>query len=131
MPHRDSVAGPWRLKESRYTLNGTVCSCGAMHMPPRRVCECGKESLEKFTFSGSGKIISYTTIHVAPAGFEHQTPYNVALIELDEGPVISGVVVGSGLDIGVRVKSVFRRLQTAGEKGVITYGFKFEVIDDN
>jgi uncharacterized OB-fold protein len=131
MPHRESVAGPWRLKQHRYALAGTKCSeCGNMHMPPRRVCECGSENLEVVQFSGEGEIVSYTTIHVAPSGFERKTPYNIALIRLDEGPVVSGVVVGSeGIAVGRRVKSVFRKLYTDGEEGLISYGFKFELVN--
>lgn len=129
MPHRSSVAAPWRLKESRYTFTGTGCgACGNKHMPPRKVCECGNDNLLPFKFSGLGEIISFTEIHVAPAGYK--SPYNIALIKLDEGPVISGIVVDrEGLEIGRRVRGVFRRLYTDGEEGILTYGFKFELID--
>ena len=128
MPHRGSVAGPWRLKQSRYSITGTRCEeCGELHMPPRAVCTCGSTDMKPFVFSGDGEIISYTTIHVAPAGFEHKTPYNIALIKLDEGPVVAGLVVDDGLDIGKRVRSVFRKLHTDGDSGLISYGFKFEL----
>ncbi len=130
MPHRESVAGPWRLKQSRYSLTGTRCEeCGELHMPPRAVCVCGSTDMRPFTFSGNGEVVSYTTIHVAPAGFEHKTPYNVALIKLDEGPVVAGLVVDKdGLAIGKRVKSVFRKLHEDGKHGLISYGFKFELV---
>ena len=126
MPHRSSVPMSWRLRNSRYTLTGTVCACGKMYMPPRAVCECGYET-KPFTFSGNGEIISHTEIHVGPAGFEN-TPYNVALIKLEEGPVISGLVVDDKIEIGQKVKAVFRRLSVEGHEGLISYGFKFEAI---
>ena len=130
MPHRSSVPMSWRLKNNKYTLTRSKCTaCGNVHMPPRAVCECGHNSLGSVVFSGNGTIVSYTEIHIGPAGFDRNTPYNVALIKLDEGPVISGIVVDNGLEIGKKVRSVFRRLQTDGEEGLITYGFKFELVD--
>lgn len=127
MPHRSSVPMSWRLKNSRYTLTGTKCSCGKLYMPPRAMCECGKDKLVPVTFAGKGTIVSYTEIHIAPAGFERQVPYNIALVKLDEGPVISGVVVDKNIKIGDHVRSIFRRLQVDGEGGLISYGFKFEL----
>lgn len=130
MPHRSSVPMSWRLKHSKYVLQGSECpACGSTHMPPRVVCECGHAATKPVIFSGNGTIISYTKIHIGPAGFDRNTPYNVALIKLEEGPVISGIVVDGGLEIGKKVKSVFRRLHTDGEEGLINYGFKFELVD--
>ena len=126
MPHRSSVAMPWRLKHNRYSVTGTKCGCGRLYMPPRTLCECGGETAP-FTFSGRGEIISHTEIHVGPAGFEN-TPYNVALIKLEEGPVISGLVVDDKIEIGQKVRAVFRRLSVDGHEGLISYGFKFEVV---
>jgi hypothetical protein len=100
-------------------------------MPPRRVCECGSADTKQFKFTGFGEIVSFTEIHVAPAGFDRNTPYTIALIRLDEGPVISGTVVDKeGIFIGRRVRSVFRRLYSDGEEGVITYGFKFALLEE-
>ena len=128
MTHQ-SVPMAWRLKQNRYALVGTQCGCGARHMPPRHVCECGSAELKPCAFSGAGEIISYTTIHVAPAGFEKNVPYNIALVRLAEGPVVSGVVVDRNIAIGKRVKVVFRRLYADGDDGLLNYGFKFEVVD--
>jgi hypothetical protein len=93
--------------------------------------QCGGEEMEQFRFSGSGKILSYTIIHAAPDGFEKYSPYAIALIQLDEGPVISSQVVGWGgkIAIGKNVQMVFRKLHEDGKSGVIDYGFKFELLD--
>lgn len=126
MPHRSSVPMSWRLSRHRYSIVGTKCECGRLYMPPRSVCECGRET-KSVIFSGRGEIISNTEIHIGPAGFERNTPYNIALIKLEEGPVISGLVVDNEIAIGQKVKSVFRRLAVDGEEGLINYGFKFEL----
>ena len=127
MPHMGSVPMSWRLAKHRYSLVGVKCGCGKLYFPPRGVCECGSTEMARFTFSGRGTIISYTIIHVGPAGFERNTPYNVALVKLDEGPVISGIVVDDKVEIGQHVRSIFRRLHADGRGGLISYGFKFEL----
>ena len=128
MPHMGSVPMSWRLAKHRYSLVGTRCGCGKLYFPPRDVCVCGSTEMKPLTFSGRGTIISYTAIHVGPAGFERETPYNVALVKLDEGPVISGVIVDDKIEIGQHVRSIFRRVHTDGHSGLISYGFKFELV---
>ena len=73
----------WRLRNQRYALVGEVCNaCGAKLFPPRDVCpECSKPAYEPYTFSGNGKVYSYSTIYQAPSGYEEFVPYTVALIE--------------------------------------------------
>src|SRR4030067_3735653 len=80
----------WRLKNQRYKLVGEVCPhCDAKLFPPRDVCpECGLEAKTEYTFSGRGEVYSYTTVFDAPAGYEEYAPYTVALIKLEEGPMV-------------------------------------------
>ena len=89
--------------------------------------------MEKFAFSGKGKILSYTIIRVAPDGFERYSPYVVALVKLEDGPVVSAHVVGYNeneeMKIGASVRMVFRKLYEDGSSGVINYGFKFELVE--
>ncbi len=129
MPHRSSAPMSWRLAKHRYGLIGTKCSgCSALSFPPRSICsKCGSEKSESFRFSGNGVIVSYTIIHAAPDGFEKNVPYLIALIKLDEGPVITSQITDKTLSIGARVKVVFRKLTESGSSGLIQYGFKFEL----
>ncbi|MCX6815372.1 MAG: Zn-ribbon domain-containing OB-fold protein [Candidatus Aenigmarchaeota archaeon] len=132
MPHRGSVPMSWRLAKHRYAMVGVKCrKCGAAHFPPRMVCmDCGSQDMDKFQFSGNGEILSYTVIHTAPEGFEKQTPYAIALVKLEEGPVVSGHVINKeSIEIGKQVSMVFRKLYEDGKAGVINYGFKFEVVE--
>ncbi|MFN2187511.1 MAG: Zn-ribbon domain-containing OB-fold protein [Candidatus Promineifilaceae bacterium] len=120
----------WRLKSQRYSLVGEECdSCGAKLFPPRDVClECEAPAKELFTFSGIGEIYSYTTIYDAPAGFEQYAPYTVALVKLDEGPLVTAQLTDVDPDsvaIGLPVEMVTRKLRTDGEEGMIVYGYKF------
>ncbi len=73
-------------------LIGQRCKdCGAYTCPPKATCDnCKSRNLEKVELSGKGTIRSFTTIYVAPSGYEKEAPYVVALVELDEGPWILG-----------------------------------------
>jgi uncharacterized protein len=81
----------WRLKKQRYGLVGEVCPhCDFKIFPPRDVCpNCGDEAKDLYTFSGKGEVYSYTTIYEAPTGYDSSAPYTVALVKLDEGPMVT------------------------------------------
>jgi len=128
MPYRKGVASVWRDAESRYRLIGTKCEkCGELYFPPRVLCKkCGEKTV-KFKFSGRGEIISYTTVHSPPAGF--QKPYSLAIIRLEEGPIVLGMLTGTNPPkIGAKVIPAFRKISEDGKSGVIRYGIKFEVV---
>lgn len=83
--------------------------------------------------SGKGEVISYTVVTDAPAGFEDQAPYVLALIQLDEGPVVTAQLTDlptqtGPVEIGQRVEMVTRKLRTEGESGMIIYGYKFRPV---
>lgn len=120
----------WRFQSQRYRLVGEVCNqCGAKLFPPRDVCpECSKPAYELYQFSGHGEVYSYTTIHNAPLGFEEFVPYTVALVKLEEGPMLTAQLTDVDPDqvrIGLPVEMVTRKLREEGEDGMIVYGYKF------
>ena len=94
----------WRLKKQRYALVGEVCPhCDAKIFPPRDVCpECGGEAKTAYAFSGKGEVYSFTRMSNAPAGFEAQAPYTVALVKLAEGPVVTAQLTDLGDEKGRR-----------------------------
>ena len=121
----------WRLKKQRYALIGEVCPhCDAKIFPPRDVCpECSGEAKIQYTFSGRGEVYSFTTVHNAPAGYREVSPYTVALVKLEEGPVVTAQLTDLGeqpVEIGMPVEMVTRKLRTEGdERGLLVYGYKF------
>ena len=121
----------WRLKKQRYALVGEVCDhCDAKLFPPRDICtDCGEEAKTLYTFSGKGEVYSHTTVFDAPAGFEESTPYTVALVKLEEGPLITTQLTDlqdKQVKIGMQVEMVTRRLRSASdERGMLIYGYKF------
>ena len=44
---------------------------------------------EDYQFSGRGEIYSFTTVYEAPEEYEEFVPYVVALVRLEEGPLIT------------------------------------------
>lgn len=87
------------------------------------------------TFSHSapnvrGTIYSFTLVQAPPAGFEGQSPYILALVELDEGGIITAQLtdMDDRPKIGDRVEMVTRKLTTDGSRGMIVYGYKFRPV---
>jgi uncharacterized protein len=121
----------WRLKQQRYSLVGEVCGhCDAKVFPPRDICpDCGKEAKTLYDFSGKGEVYSFTTVYDPPAGFEEYAPYTIAMVKLDEGPLVTAQLTdmpNSEVKIGMPVEMVTRKLRTAtDERGMLVYGYKF------
>jgi uncharacterized OB-fold protein len=124
----------WRLRKQRYGLVGEVCEhCDAKVFPPRDICpECGEEAKTLYTFSGKGEIYSYTTVMEAPAGFEETAPYTVAMVQLEEGPLVTAQLTdleNKQVEIGMPVEMVTRKLRSAtDERGLLVYGYKFRPV---
>lgn len=83
---------------------------------------------ERVVFSGRGEIYSFSVVQDVPHGFEESAPYALALVKLDDGPMVLAQITDvdeTGLQIGDRVEMVTRKLTTEGERGMIVYGYKF------
>lgn len=124
----------WRLNQQRYGLVGEVCPhCDTKIFPPRDICPaCGKDAKTSFAFSGRGEVFSFTTIYEAPTGFDETAPYTVALVKLEEGPMVTAQLTDLGEthpEIGMPVEMVTRRLRSDGdERGMLIYGYKFRPV---
>lgn len=80
--------------------------------------------------SSLGEVYSYTIVTEAPEGFDQYAPYVLALVKLDDGPILTAQLTDLAGEphIGMRVEMVTRRLTTEGTQGVIAYGYKFRPI---
>jgi uncharacterized OB-fold protein len=121
----------WRLRKQRYSLIGEVCgNCDTKLFPPRDICpECGEEAKTLYSFSGKGEVYSYTTVNDPPMGFEETSPYTVAMVKLEEGPLVTAQLTDledNEVEIGMPVEMVTRKLRSAtDERGMLVYGYKF------
>ena len=127
------ITSHWRIKKQRYALVGEVCPhCSTKIFPPRDICpECGDEAKDHYQFSGRGEVYSYTTLYNAPAGYEEQAPYTVAMVQLEEGPLVTAQLTDIDVkepEVGMPVEMVTRKLGSEGDRGILIYGYKFRPV---
>lgn len=78
--------------------------------------------------SGRGVVYTFSTMYNVPHGFEEQRPYTVAIVQLDDGPMVTAQLTDvetADVRIGLRVEMVTRKLREDGDEGQIIYGYKF------
>ncbi|WP_319824006.1 Zn-ribbon domain-containing OB-fold protein [Thalassovita sp.] len=84
-------------------------ACGNKWLPARRYCPgCLADAPEWVIASGRGRVVSWVVYHRAYASyFEDKVPYDVTIVELDEGPRLLTNIVnsqgGTALHPGARV----------------------------
>lgn len=120
----------WRENPQRYRLEAVKCSkTGEVFYPPRIVAPgtLDGSTLKPHQLPSDGTIFTYTVIEVPPSQFKDEAPYVVAIVELSDGTKVMCQVADCDpekLEIGQKVKLEFRRVQTHGEHGVLSYGHK-------
>ena len=89
IPVADEASKPFFDGANEGKLMLVKCSqCGTHRLPGRERClDCWSTESEWAQASGKGKLYTYGIMHQKyhPA-FAEETPYNYALVELDEGP---------------------------------------------
>jgi len=128
-----SVAREWREIPGRYNLKGTKCgNCGKIYFPGRSFCpvcrRAGIGKIEEYDVSRTGKVFTFSVVHEAPDCNNRQKPYAVAMVQTDDGVMITAQLVDVELDqiqIGMPVRAVLRKLDADGASGIIRYGYKF------
>lgn len=113
IPLSDPDSQPYwdALRSHRLKLRSCK-SCGQPHFYPRSLCpHCHSEDLDWIEASGRGLIYSYTVAR-KPAGpaFKADTPYIVAIVQLEEGPRMMTRIATTDLEsvsIGAPVQVVY------------------------
>ena len=105
-------------------IMGSRCGgCGAVHLPPRPICpECGGREPVWVQLKGTGVVQAYTVITVPLTRLKESSPYAVGVVKLDEGPSISGMILGvkdgEEISVGSKVKAEFVK---EGERTVLCF----------
>lgn len=92
---------------------------------------CGSTAVSPFQFSGRGQVYSYSMVFQAPMGFGEYVPYAVALVKLEEGPLVACQLTDvepEMLRVGMDVEMVTRKLSEDGHDGLVLYGYKFRPV---
>lgn len=79
----------------------------------------------------TGRIVVWTKVFVAPAGFEHEAPYFVAIVEFKDGKRMPLQIVdfeGDDLKRNQKIITVVRKLGKVKLDEVIEYGIKAKPI---
>lgn len=124
----------WRKYAERYRLVGSMAEGGEEHFPGRSVHpqKGTKGKIEAAQMPHEGNIVSWTQVlSGAPTGFEHETPYFLAIIELPNKVRLITQIVDSEpgkVRIGATVRKMFRKISDVDAEGHIAYGYKFKVI---
>lgn len=131
-----TAASFYGFLEQRKLMGSKCKKCGALYLPPRPLCgECLGVEMEWIQFSGKGKLVSYSVVRVGTTTYEQKgygrdNPYCWGLVQLDEGPRISALLVGTDLSrpysitIGRPLEVVFPEKPEGGEeRTLITFRF--------
>lgn len=86
--------------------------CGHYRFPPSVLCpKCMSMNTKWTKASGKATVYSWTIFHqLYHPAFEEDIPYNVAIVELEEGPMMHTNIVGcrnEDISIGMPVEVVF------------------------
>jgi uncharacterized OB-fold protein len=114
VPVPGALTAPFWAAAARGELVVPQCSaCGLRFFVPEPACpRCMSETWTYQPTSGRGTVYSVTVVYRTPgAGFE--TPFALAVVDLDDGPPLLTHVVGcdpAQVGIGMPVRVEFRRL---------------------
>ncbi len=91
-------------------------TCGTYYWPATSCLnDCGMESMRWVPASGKGVLHTFTVYYRAlNPGRKDDVPYNVAVVELEEGPFMFSNVVGvenEALEVGMRLEAVFNEVR--------------------
>ena len=115
----DALTEPfWEAARESRLIVQRCASCGRHQFYPRPFClGCGAAELKWVDATGTATIYSITTVRMKVLP-ELDPPYDIALVELDEGPRFLGRVTTPGAAIGDRVRVTW---ETDGEQPLIVF----------
>jgi uncharacterized OB-fold protein len=92
-------------------MGGKCRKCGKIHLPPRPLCDkCLSTEFEWVELPKTGRLLTYTIIHVAPTQFQNMAPYAVGIVQLENGVKIPGMIKDVSHDkikVGMSLKIEF------------------------
>jgi uncharacterized OB-fold protein len=113
-PAREALE-PFHEGLARGELRVARCNgCGRLRFPPRTVCGgcASTEPPEWVGVSGRGRVWSFAVFHKQYLAEGPRVPYNVAVVQLDEGPRLISAVVSDALgdiEVDMPVQAVFEQ----------------------
>jgi len=92
-------------------IMGSKCkNCNRIYFPPRADCDCMSGEPEWIELNDNCRLITYTTVHFAPASFRYDVPYVLGVAQFEEGPTVfaplSKEIKEEEIKIGMQLKLV-------------------------
>ncbi len=120
----------WREYPRRYRLEAfQFKKSGRTYYPPRKIDPTtGDTEGVKVMLPDTGHILTYTVIRTASAQHKDLAPYALGIAELSNGTRFMAQFADCDVEkihIGMEVRLEFRKIQSEGNAGVISYGHKF------
>jgi uncharacterized OB-fold protein len=99
----------WRRASLHQLVLPRCRQCANVWFPPYAHCPaCFSPDIDWQAASGRGEVFAFTVFHRPYVGaFKADVPYHVALIRLEEGPMMYGNLVGGQIRVGLGVEVVF------------------------
>ena len=129
-----TAASFYRFLDGKKLMGSKCKKCGALFLPPRPFCgQCLGGEMEWFQFSGRGKLVSYSVVRVGTTyyeekGYSRDNPYCWGVLQLDEGPRISALLLRANpsrpdsIKIGKPLEVVFPdKPAEEGERNPVTF----------
>jgi uncharacterized OB-fold protein len=118
-PYTKVAAFAQHLRDGRLMASRCL-RCGRTVFPPKADCvECMGEEFEFVEISGRSTLHTFTKVVTAPTGFEHQAPYVVGVVDLDEGgralARFGDTLDEDEIEIGMELQVVPRMLEETEE----------------
>lgn len=119
LPIRTELTAPYWDSLQQGQLSFQKCRrCGHAWLPARTECpSCWHDDWHWVPASGRAKVVSWVVFHIAyHEAFENRLPYNVAIVELEEGPRLISNVVGLPDPNALRIdQPVVLRIERKGD----------------
>lgn len=93
-PETPETTAWWNATRERRLTVQRCRACDHRQHHPRSICtRCYAHDLELVDASGRGHVLSFSVVHRSPDPELFSAPYIVALVQLDEGPVLTCNIV--------------------------------------
>jgi uncharacterized OB-fold protein len=78
--------------------------CGRAYVAAPAFCRCARDKFAPVMASGRGRVYSCTTLYAAAEAHEKDLPFQIAIIELEEGARLTARITGPAVAIGDAVE---------------------------
>ena len=123
-----TVASFYEFLDQKRLMVATCADCGCLILPPKPMCtNCLSVNLEWVELEGSGKLLTFTVIHVAPEQFQSMVPYAVGIVEFENGVRLPGIICDvkhDDLKVGMDLRIDFGESQSSEWHSWGRYCFK-------